>query len=144
MIWQAQQIQDALDRIRLHVATDFVALAAPESDGQMRWQYASGNRNDRYKRIVLRSGKCLASRVLLHGRPIAVEGIFPQAGDDPREYPILLAEGLCSALAVPVLCQERVRGVLMMASRTLRTYGQDDMSAALHLAQRLGTVYREV
>ncbi|WP_052036187.1 GAF domain-containing protein [Tumebacillus flagellatus] len=144
MIRLEEQIQEALDGIRAEVVADFLALALPEGGGQIRWAYASGNRNDRFKRIVLRPGKGIAGRVFSLGRPVSVEGITPRAGDDPREYPILLAEGLCCAVAVPVLCGSRVRGVLLMASRTPRTFSSSDVDAAIGLAERLGSVYSEV
>ncbi|MBL0388689.1 GAF domain-containing protein [Tumebacillus sp. ITR2] len=144
MIRQGEEIQKALDGLRLQVGVDFLALAIAEGDGQIRWVNASGNRNDRFKRIVLRPGKGIAGRVITLGRPIVVEGIVPKAGDDPREYPILLAEGLCCAVAVPVVCGSRVRGVLLMASRTERSFATSDVDAVLGLAERLGTVYSEV
>jgi nitrogen regulatory protein A len=143
MIRQEEQIQAALDKLRTQIVADFLALAVPEPDGQIRWQFASGNRNDRYKRIVLRPGKGIAGRVVSLGRPIAVQGMIPKAGDDPREYPILLAEGLCCALAVPILRGERVHGVLMVASRTERIFDRQEVDAILALAEQLSSVYSE-
>jgi nitrogen regulatory protein A len=143
VIRHCEQIQEDLDGLRVRVKVDFLALAMAEPDGQIRWAYASGNRNDRFKRIVLRQGKGIAGRVISLGRPVAVDGIVPRAGDDPRDYPILLAEGLCCAVAVPVLCGQRVRGVLMMANRSQRCFTPNDVDAVLGLADRLGSVYSE-
>ncbi|PWK15672.1 GAF domain-containing protein [Tumebacillus permanentifrigoris] len=143
MIRHQEQIQHALDDLRAQVAADFLALAIPEPDGQMRWQYASGNRNDRFKRIFLRPGKGIAGRVVSLGRPVAVEGMTPKAGDDPRDYPILLAEGLCCAVGVPVLRGERVHGVLLVANRSERIFADADVDALLGLAEQLGSVYSE-
>lgn len=59
--------QQEIDDIRKRWKFDFVSLALvqPAEDRfVLTWQYVSGNMNDRYKRIVLHSGKGVAGIVL--------------------------------------------------------------------------------
>lgn len=113
-----EDIEARLEQLRFVTHTDFAALAlSEESDQIIRWRYAAGNRNERYKRIVLRPGKGIAGKIVRSARPFRIDSFAPKSGDDPREYPILLAEGLKSVLGVPVMNHDRVLGVLLIGNR---------------------------
>jgi nitrogen regulatory protein A len=111
-------ISKYLEDLRLRTNADFSAFACQEPDeAVIRWKYAVGNKNERFRRIVLRSGKGIAGKVLMSGRPMLLENYEPRQHDDPQEYPILYAEELRSALGVPVLMAGRVKGVLLIGYR---------------------------
>ncbi len=58
--------QEEIDKLRERFRFDFVSLAwvqLAEDRFVLTWQYASGNLNERYKRIVLHSGKGIAGIV---------------------------------------------------------------------------------
>jgi nitrogen regulatory protein A len=140
-----ERVQNELDRFRQIVGADFAALACEEKCDAgvvVRWKYASGNRNNRYQRIVLRPDKGFAGKVMRLGRPVTMEFIAPKSGDDPREYPILLAEGLRSLVGVPVYGSGRIQGVLLIGCRTSREFTESDIRTitqlALELEQHLG------
>lgn len=112
-------INQCLEELRLQTGADFAAFACQESgEAVIRWKYAAGNRNERFRRIVLRPGKGIAGKVLMSGRLMILENYQPKQHDDPREYPILYAEELQSAMAVPVSIQDRVKGVVLIGYRT--------------------------
>lgn len=137
-------IEASLNELRRLTATDFAALAWADSTEQtIRWKYASGNRNDRYKRIVLRLGKGIAGKVMRSGRPMVVSSFSPKSGDDPREYPILLAENLKSIVGIPVLVNERVLGVLLVGCRFERTYESELVELVGSFAEQLGTMMQQ-
>jgi nitrogen regulatory protein A len=111
-------ISKYLEDLRLRTNADFSAFACQEpEEAAIRWKYAVGNKNERFRRIVLRSGKGIAGKVLMLGRPMLLENYEPRQHDDPQEYPILYAEELRSALGVPVLMAGRVKGVLLIGYR---------------------------
>jgi len=112
-------IDQCLEDLRRQTGADFSAFACEEpNEPVIRWKYAMGNRNERFRRIVLRPGKGIAGKVLLSGRLMILENYEPKQHDDPREYPILYAEELKSALAVPVVIQDRIKGVVLIGYRS--------------------------
>lgn len=111
-------ISKYLEDLRLRTNADFSAFACQEPEETViRWKYAVGNKNERFRRIVLRFGKGIAGKVLMSGRPMVLENYEPRQHDDPQEYPILYAEELRSALGVPVFLAGRVKGVLLIGYR---------------------------
>jgi nitrogen regulatory protein A len=111
-------INKCLEDLRLRTDADFSAFACQEpGETAIRWKYAVGNKNERFRRIVLRLGKGIAGKVWMSGRPMVLENYEPRQHDDPQEYPILYAEELRSALGVPVLMAGRVKGVLLIGYR---------------------------
>lgn len=134
-------IEASLSELRRLTATDFAALAFADSNEQtIRWKFASGNRNDRYKRIVLRLGKGIAGKVMRSGRPMIMDSFSPKSGDDPREYPILLAESLKSIVGVPVQTNDRVMGVLLIGCRTDRVFEEDVVELLINVAEQISTM----
>ncbi|GAX91405.1 GAF domain-containing protein [Effusibacillus lacus] len=137
-------IEASLSELRRLTATDFAALAwADDKDQAIRWKYASGSRNERYKRIVLRLGKGIAGKVLRSGRPMIMESFSPQSGDDPREYPILLAENLKSIVSVPVVTNDRIKGVLLVGCRHTRGFDEETVELVSVVAEQLGTMIQQ-
>lgn len=109
--------QIELDQIRAALGYDFMSLALAEPaeyDYVIRWKYASGNTNDRYKRIVLQSGRGIAGIVFKTGKPFLIPSVQKDVNPDTLfNYPITKMENLISSGAVPVWNDARVAGVLL-------------------------------
>lgn len=137
-------IEASLSELRRLTATDFAALAwADEKEQTIRWKYASGSRNERYKRITLRLGKGIAGKVMRSGRAMVLESFSPKSGDDPREYPILLAENLKAVIGVPVTIDERVMGVLLVGCRQPRAFEDEMVELVMNVAEQIGTMFHQ-
>ncbi|GGA30252.1 GAF domain-containing protein [Paenibacillus physcomitrellae] len=113
--------QRDLDMARATLGFDFMALALVESAEHnyiIKWKYVSGNKNERYKRIVLQSGKGIAGMVFKIGKPLLIPSIEQEVGPGSLfNYPIAQSEDLKSVGAVPLWNEERVEGVLLGAFR---------------------------
>ncbi len=113
--------QKELDAIREMFGYDFLALAMMESAEQqyvIRWKYAAGNQNDRFRRIVLRSGKGIAGIVFKTGKPLYIPFVREYIGAPSLfNYPIIRSENLESLGAVPLWNEARVAGVLLAGFR---------------------------
>lgn len=113
--------QEEIDKLRDRFQFDFVsmALVQPAEDRfVLTWQYASGNINDRYKRIVLHSGKGIAGIVFKTGKPMLIQNVNADIESrDLFNYPIIVAEQLKSLGAVPLWDGTRVMGVLLVGYR---------------------------
>ncbi|WP_068505475.1 GAF domain-containing protein [Paenibacillus kribbensis] len=109
--------QRELERIREHFGYDFMALALVEpAEYQyvIKWKNAAGNLNDRFKRIVLKSGKGIAGVVFKTGKSIFIPSVYQFVGaDNLFNYPIVQSERLKSLGAVPLWNDARVAGVLL-------------------------------
>ncbi|WP_136603627.1 GAF domain-containing protein [Paenibacillus dokdonensis] len=113
--------QEEIDGLRDRFQFDFVsmALVQPAEDRfVLTWQFASGNINDRYKRIVLHSGKGIAGIVFKTGKPMLIQNVNTDIESrDLFNYPIIVAEQLKSLGAVPLWDGTRVMGVLLVGYR---------------------------
>ncbi len=113
--------QQEIDTLRNRFGFDFVSIALvqpAEDQFVLTWQYVSGNLNQRYKRIVLHSGKGVAGIVFKTGKPVFMKNV--NTGLDSKDlfnYPIIVAEQLQSLGAVPLWKGNRVMGVLLVGFR---------------------------
>ncbi|GKV69035.1 hypothetical protein NCCP2716_15330 [Sporosarcina sp. NCCP-2716] len=110
-----------VEEIRRVTGCDFVALALvqpEERNFQIRWEYAAGNMSQRYRRIVLQSGKGVAGLVFKTGKPIfAPDAAAYCSASDLYNYPIIVAEQLESFAAIPLFKYNRVKGILLAGCR---------------------------
>ncbi|MNI19039.1 GAF domain protein [compost metagenome] len=130
------EFQQAIDSLREEFDFDFVSIALVQSAADqfvLTWQYVSGNLNNRYKRIVLHSGKGVAGRVFKTGKPMLIPNVKSELEpNDLFNYPIIVSEQLQSVCAVPLWKDGRVVGVLMVGFR-----GEDRLTESLvHKFQR--------
>jgi nitrogen regulatory protein A len=128
MINQDQQIVTLCNEIVTKLPSEFVGLAIYNFvDKELKWKYAIGNRNDKYKRIVVRYGKGIAGQVIRSGSSIMISSFPNYIKGKPTEYPIMLAEQLVSAVAVPVFYQQSPWGVLLAGNRNEYTFSSDQL-----------------
>lgn len=113
--------QTIIDELRETHSCDFISLAIAKSaseGSEITWQYASGNLNDRYKRIVLHSGKGIAGIVFKTGKEMIVNSVKDELHPkDLFNYPIIVSERLSSLVAIPLFQFSRVAGVLLVGYR---------------------------
>ncbi|WP_347835375.1 GAF domain-containing protein [Gracilibacillus sp. JCM 18860] len=119
--------QTAIHQLHEIYEVDLVALAMvlPEEQFLLKWKYISGNLNQQYKRIQLRTGKGgVAGAVFKSGKPYIVSNVPTQI--DPNKmyhYPILQFEQIKSFVALPLFKNHRVTAVLLVASREIEGAG---------------------
>lgn len=128
-------LRRVLDTLREMLRSDLAALAFYDSRAQeVRWQVTSGNLSPDVTAIRLRPGQGFAGRIVLSDLPLRTFRFPDDLTDDPRSYPIFLAEGLKAAIGVPVRSERGVLGVLMAASRTEREYDDADLACLQEVA----------
>ncbi|WP_323704074.1 nitrate respiration regulation accessory nitrate sensor NreA [Mammaliicoccus sp. Dog046] len=115
------KFQEQLNHIRETYGFDFVGLAmsSEESDSfHIKWRYVSGNLNQRYKNIVLRSGRGIAGIVIKSGKAMTITDVKESPYYDQLfNYPIIQSEQLTSLIALPLWKQNRVCGVILLGQR---------------------------
>ena len=106
---------------------DFVGIAIQNENGpDVQWHLAVGNENDKYKRITVRYGKGIAGRVISTGRPIEVADFPHGILGKVLEHPIMLAEKLISAYAVPIHYRNIPKGVLLVGRRREKAFSDQE------------------
>ncbi|HBU84539.1 MULTISPECIES: GAF domain-containing protein [Paenibacillus] len=109
-------IQEMIDGLRLNTSSDFCGLACL-SGTMLRWKYTSGASNERVKRMEMRPGQDLVGTALRTGRT-ALSDAQSTGEHTPGRCPLMLAERLVCAIAVPVFQQGSLPGaVLLVGSR---------------------------
>ncbi|MBE1555835.1 GAF domain-containing protein [Sporosarcina limicola] len=117
--------QKEIEQIKDRFDFDFVAIALVQSAErrfELRWVFVTGNQSNRYRKIVLQTGKGVAGRVFKTGKPMLVEDAETILGkNDLFNYPIIVTERLKSFGAIPLYKYNRVKGVLLVGYRTENT-----------------------
>jgi nitrogen regulatory protein A len=136
------QVNEVCEALKKRIGCEFVALALQNEVGpDVRWHYASGNLNDKYKRITVRFGKGVAGKIISSGSPMMLIDFPNDIYGKVTDHPIMLAEKLVSCYAVPMFFNSLPKGVLLVGKREKYTFSEDDQEmvqdAALELEQIL-------
>lgn len=135
---ESVQIDQACEKVLTELECDFVGLALQNTDGpDVKWHYAAGNSNEKYKRITVRYGKGIAGKVISTGRPMYVDNFPENIAGKALEYPIMLAEGLKHAYAVPIHFKGIPKGVLLIGNRSGLPINENRQSTARDAARTL-------
>ena len=120
MNWRSLTYDDAVFELREQFHFDFTSIGLALQPGSaLRWLHTSGTSGERYKRIVLSPGHGIGGIVLKTGKPMRFANIDTQL--DPQAYssfPIVFAEDLHSFIALPLVKDYRVIGVVLCAFRS--------------------------
>lgn len=125
-------LMEEMDRLRADLGCDLCALGVMEGEERsLRWMMASGNGNERFRAIAERVGAGIAGSVMKIGRPMSLQWTDLLAERRIHEYPIMLAESLRSAYAVPLVAGPNVEAVLLAGARHRRIYRPEDRKRAV-------------
>ena len=93
-----QHLQMNLDKLRAQEGYDFGGIALYDyhhTSSPIKWQYVSGNTNDRYKLIILRKGRGLAGMVMKTGKRMVIADVDTALSPEEKvKFPIILSESL--------------------------------------------------
>ncbi|MCZ8518181.1 MULTISPECIES: GAF domain-containing protein [Paenibacillus] len=139
-----KKIQELFDRLRTETGSDFVGIAVTDgSHRQGRWIGASGSQNDRYRHMVLKPGRGLAGTALLTARSVTGRAGSRQRASGDADCPLMLAEGLSSAAAVPIRHLGRMLGVLYVGMRQEHEYTPFSLTVLEARAETIGGQLRD-
>lgn len=133
-----------LEHIRVRTHSDFAAMALPlgQGSGLLHWSCAAGNTNRRYEQMKVKRGRGLAGLALQIGRLLtwdAASGDAAKLHGMYRDCPVLMAEGLQAAAAVPLhsfLLPDA--GLLLVGRRQPNAYSAAELLDVQTCAEALG------
>lgn len=123
-------------------SSDFSAFAqVNEHNYEIQWKYVYGNQNKRYKQMIGKPGKGLSGSVVRFGRNIIIDQNTPDVAQKRLEYPIMLAENLQSAIAVPVKSYDQIIGILLIGSRSPKDYNEEQINQVTGKAKEISSLF---
>ncbi|WP_449538778.1 GAF domain-containing protein [Ferdinandcohnia sp. Marseille-Q9671] len=138
------KMEQKLHELCTNTSSDFSAFANVDQRNQtIRWEYAYGYTNNRFKNMVIRSGKGLSGSVVRFGTPMVIDQDTPNHTQTRLQYPIMLAENLVSAAAVPIHFMGKVSGVLLIGSRTETKYCMEQMNQLKAISIEISSFYNQ-
>lgn len=139
-----QSVVDTCEKLKSKLNCEFVGLAIQNEVGpDIRWRYASGNLNDKYKRITVRFGKGIAGKVISSGGTMMIQDFPNDINGKAIEHPIMLAEKLVSSYAVPLFFNGVPKGVLLVGKRSGHTFSDHEQEIVQESASVLENVLKD-
>lgn len=136
------EMEAQLNALCTATSSDFSAFAqVNEHNYEIHWKYVYGNQNKRYKQMIGKPGKGLSGSVVRFGRNIIIDQNTPDVALRRLEYPIMLAENLQSALAVPVKSYNQILGILLIGSRSPKEYSEEQISFVGRKAEEISSLF---
>lgn len=137
-------IKHICEKLLNEVNSEFVGLAIQNKNSlDITWRLAAGNRSDKYKRISVRYGKGIAGKVIATGRPMEITNFPENILGIVLDYPIMLAEKLKYAFAVPIHHKGSPKGVLLVGQRTVMANLSIDKKLVMDAAKKIEVLLSE-
>ena len=142
----------ALTRTREILGADVAVLAVPDPQGpEILLPSSSGSRDPhRLAALRLRRGEDVPGRVISSGRALKSAQFPHDLTDSPTAYPLMVAEGLQSCQAAPVLIRNEVSGAILVGYRQPHVFGENEeqflasVTSELGIALENARLYRQV
>lgn len=137
----SEAILAVMATLREEIGCDFCAIGLADSPAHsLRWPVASGHTNERYMNISERPGRGFSATVLKIGRAMPLSMSELVCSRQLQEYPLLLAENLRSAYAVPLYKGLEPTGVLITGERRKRVYRTEERRLIAAAAAQVAAV----
>lgn len=131
-------IMRACQKVLRHVAADFIGFAIQSVGGsEINWHIATGDSSGIYKRLSVNYGRGIAGQVISTGNAVEIQNFPNDIQGQVRDYPIMLAERLIYAFAVPVLHNEVPHAVLLAGKRTNKPFSEQERNIVQQAANNM-------
>ena len=121
----AQQAAREIDRL---LRVPLASVAVHEDAGLLAMLGVNGERTQRYRGVRIPTGQGLGGRALVERRPIAVDDYLNDPGISQEFADVVRGEGVGGMIAVPVMHDGDILGVLYGATRSVGSLGDRAMA----------------
>ncbi|MHB1133363.1 MAG: MASE3 domain-containing protein [Chloroflexota bacterium] len=141
---QAQPIIDNLvEQVRGIFAADWVSVTAQDrEDPNTGWRATVGNQTDIPSSRIFSPGLGIAGMAVSQSKPVLIERSSYDPESFARQYPLLDAEGVRSALAVPIATGGSIHGALVIAYRQERAFREEEITLAAAIANQAAVAFQ--
>jgi hypothetical protein len=122
------------ERWREETGSDFAGIARLDEEGRLRWAGLSGSTSTRTAQLTFKGarGDGFIATAIRSGRPTAYEARAAGTAAGARMEPLLLAESLLAAMALPFLERSgRLIGLLIVGRRGDVPYSESEIADVL-------------
>ncbi|PYN97338.1 MAG: hypothetical protein DMD91_18195 [Candidatus Rokuibacteriota bacterium] len=132
-------LQDVADAAHELLACDLTRIALwDETREAMVYRYTVGTRYTAYADMRLRPGKGLVGAVVMTGQPIRTDDVFEDPRSSQDYFVMARADGIVSAMVVPIRVRSRIEGVMYFGHRSRRPFTEQDELIGVRLAEHAG------
>lgn len=121
------------------VRADVVAIAPYDREKrQARVKVVLGGRSTEVADLIIEPERGMGGTVLRHKTPVVSANYLddPSIAHDPRYDAITRAEGVVSAVAVPITLRDEIVGLLWVGHRTAQTFSPQDVDILERMARQ--------
>jgi hypothetical protein len=122
------------DRWREETGSDFAGMARLDGEGRLRWAALSGSTSTRTAQLTFRGarGNGFIATAIRSGRPTVYDARGAGSVANAKSEPLLLAESLLAALAVPFMERTgQLTGLLIVGRRSDVPYSEAETAGIL-------------
>lgn len=142
---QNKEVLEICTELFESIQCDFVGFALQNDEKQVvEWKVAVGNQNELYKQISVHDGKGIAGHVVSKGDYLDIEQFPEDIRGSVSDYPIMLAENLLSAFAVPVSYDDIPQAVLLVGKRKRKSITTEEKHVIIQTAKLLSQVQLQI
>jgi nitrogen regulatory protein A len=135
-------IQSICENVRKDCHVDFAGIAFEgKKSKKISWYYAAGNRNEKFRRMEVWYGKGIAGRVIATGRPVEIPSFPKHLEGKAVDYPIMLAEQLASARAVPIYREGLPKGAFLIGRRISQPFSEEEQKIVEDAVNKLERLF---
>src|SRR5262249_21032561 len=132
-------LQAVADAAKELLACELTRIALwDEKRESMVYRYTVGTRYTGYADMRLKPGKGLVGAAIMTGQPIRTENVFEDPRSSPDYFVVARADGIVSAMVVPIRVRSRVEGVMYFGHRSRRPFTEQDEFIGVRLAEHAG------
>jgi GAF domain-containing protein len=123
-------------------ASDMARIALREPDGSVRARASVGYRTDALMRLRVEPGHGVGGLVLVTGKPFRTADYGSDPRITPRYRTVTESEGTMAAMAVPIVIDGRVEGIVHVDNRRPRPFTDQDEAVLSRLAEHAAVALR--
>lgn len=139
-----KELNGQLQVVRTALTSDFSALACIDKENRhIYWKCAYGNQNDRYQLLVEKAGQGLAGLVVRQGSYVKIDDSNHNLKEKQLKYPLMIAEHLKAAIAVPIKVDQKICGVLLVGDRSERVYTKQDIEKVIKATEQIAVLQKK-
>jgi PAS domain S-box-containing protein len=121
---------------------DVTGLAVRDADDSFPARHVIGAHSDAYQNFRVIPGLGIGGRVAVDGRPVRVSERTQWPWMPPEYAGPIDAEGIRSALVVPIVLDQRIDGLLYVCNRSPRSFSDADETLLVRLANHAAAAIR--
>ncbi len=128
MLKSDSHIAEVMERVKQETMSDFVGVGLMDTvKRKLCWQWAAGSISQRSLKVEQKPNTGLSGAALRSGRPASISHAISDRERFKLGEPLMLAEQLVIAAAVPIMTDSGEAGIMLLGKRTETRYSSEQL-----------------